>query len=205
MRWNDQPIPLEVARRVGWHPSTDMVGAGVYGGVVKRDSTGKILVGDEWPEDNCAPPAHNPVSSSGPYLDYSKYTPANRGYSVISTLIIDGNASRLDALFNSIDSETDRRSLANLVMTGGARPLHMCGMSYGADAAELVKVLIKHGADVNAKDNYSMTPIDRLGSNAVTGASILKKHGAVSGFMLSPELPDWQSDDFVFTNPVGEA
>ena len=39
-------------------------------------------------------------------------------------------------------------------MTGGARPLHMCGMSRGGDASSLVEILIAAGADVNSKDNY---------------------------------------------------
>ena len=59
------------------------------------------------------------------------------------------------------------KALANLVMTGGARPLHMCGMSRGGDASSLVEILIAAGADVNSKDNYELTPMDRLASNLV--------------------------------------
>merc|ERR1711871_688758 len=135
--------------------------------------------GDEWPEDNQAPPAHNPVHSTGPYLDFSKYTEQNRGYTAIAHLIMAGGAEELEALFKNIDSEAGRRSLANLVMTGGARPLHMCGMSRGGDASALIATLIRFGADVNSKDSYEMTPMDRLASNYVSGNQLLQKHGAV--------------------------
>ena len=52
-------------------------------------------------------------------------------------------------------------------------------MGRGGDTSELIKVLIKYGADVNAKDNYEYTPMDRLSSNAVAGNAILKSHGGV--------------------------
>merc|ERR1719161_2162160 len=84
MKWNQEPIPVTVALHIGWNLPIDVVGAGVYGGIVKRDVDGGILIGDEWPEDNRAPPAHNPVHSRGPYLDFSKYTSKNRGYTKIA-------------------------------------------------------------------------------------------------------------------------
>ena len=139
MRWNNQPIPVSVALRIGWNLPIDVVGAGVYGGIVKRDASGKVEIGDEWPEDNRAPPAHNPVHDRGPFLDFSKFTEANRGYTHIAHLIMEGYASKLDALLQSVDI-AERPRLANLVMTGGARPLHMCGMSRGGDASELIQV-----------------------------------------------------------------
>ena len=118
-----------------------MVGAGVYGGIVKREAvTGKILPGDECPENNLSPPAHNPVHSTGPYLDWSKLTRENRGYSHIANLIQEGDASKVEALLKSAGDEADRRKLANLVMTGGARPLHMCGMGRGGDTTAIIKV-----------------------------------------------------------------
>merc|ERR1719238_1747657 len=132
----------------------DVVGAGVYGGISKRDETGKIIIGDEWPENNVAIRAHNPVHSKGPYLDFSKLTQYNRGYTKIATLIQQGNLSELEALFQSVPEAENKKKLANLVMSGGARPLHMCGMGRGGDTSEIIKVLIKHGAEVNAKDNY---------------------------------------------------
>merc|ERR1719446_1412201 len=87
MSWNQEQIPVQVALQIGWNLPIDVVGAGVYGGIVKRDARGKIVVGDEWPEDNISPPAHNPVHAKGPYLDFSKFTSGNRGYATIATVI----------------------------------------------------------------------------------------------------------------------
>merc|ERR1711998_170619 len=70
MKWNSQPIPYGVALQIGWNLPADVVGAGVYGGIAKRDGAGRILVGDEWPESNLQPPAHNPVHATGPFLDF---------------------------------------------------------------------------------------------------------------------------------------
>mmetsp|Transcript_22694 Transcript_22694/g.57785 ORF Transcript_22694/g.57785 Transcript_22694/m.57785 type:complete len:113 (-) Transcript_22694:134-472(-) len=61
--------------------------------------------------------------------------------------------------------------------------------------------LVQYGADVNAKDNYEMTPVDRLASNAVNGNDLLRRHGAVSGQQLPRGAPQWDSDDFVYTGP----
>merc|ERR1719231_1674183 len=94
MAWNKEPIPYAVALRIGWNLPMDVVGAGVYGGIAKRDASGRIVVGDEWPEDNRAPPAHNPVHSTGPFLDYSKLTQENRGYPKIATLIMTGKVTK---------------------------------------------------------------------------------------------------------------
>ena len=112
-----------------------------------------------------------------------------------------GNARLLEALLKSAGSEEQRRKLANLVMTGGARPLHMCGMSRGGDASELIQVLIDAGADVNAKDNYEMTPMDRLSSNSVRGNQLLRQHGAVPGHKLPRGVPAWESDEFAYSGP----
>ena len=50
--------------------------------------------------------------------------------------------------------------LVNDVTTGGAQPLHMCGMSSAyQDAASM---LIEFGADIEALDTYGMTPLHRM-------------------------------------------
>lgn len=201
MRWNQEPIPYHVALQIGWNLPIDVVGAGVYGGIVKRDATGAVLVGDEWPEDNLSPPAHNPVHATGPYLDFGKLTAENRGYSDIALIIMSGRASKLDDLLRSVDDTEERVKLANLVMTGGARPLHMCGMSRGGDASELIRTLIAHGADINAKDNYEMTPMDRLASNSVAGNELLRNNGARPGRMLPRGAPEWGSPEFRYLGP----
>ena len=204
MQWNKEPIPYKVALMIGWNLPADVVGAGVYGGIVKRDGEGRVVVGDEWPEDNLAPPAHNPVHSVGPYLDFSKLTEENRGYPAIAHLIMKGDSGQLASLLKAVGEEEELKKLANLVMSGGARPLHMCGMSRGGDASELIRVLLDAGAEVNAKDNYEMTPIDRLSSNAVSGNELLRRHGGLPGRKLARGAPQWDSDEYIYKGP-GEA
>merc|ERR1711968_260420 len=138
--------------------------------------------------------------SKGPYLDFSKFSPQSRGYTDIAMTIIRGNEGELDALLSSASGE-QRTRLANLVMTGGARPLHMCGMSRGGDASGMIATLIGFGADVNSKDNYEMTPMDRLSSNAVTGNQLLQKHGAVPGRKLPRGAPRWEDAEFAYSGP----
>jgi hypothetical protein len=201
MEWNRQPIPHEVALRIGWNLPIDVVGAGVYGGMVKRDSRGNIVVGDEWPENNLAPPAHNPVHATGPFLDYNKFTAKNRGYSAIALVIMKGDVVALRTMLASASSDDNdsAEALSNLVMTGGARPLHMCGMSRGGDATELIKILVQYGAEVNAKDNYELTPWDRLQSNMVAGKLALEQHGGKPGHMLPAGVPDWVDEKLAYT------
>ena len=74
-------------------------------------------------------------------------------------------------------------------------------MSRGGDASALITTLVKHGADVNAKDNYEMTPMDRLSSNSVSGNAVLRKHGAVSGSQLPRGAPQWGSAEFAYSGP----
>jgi hypothetical protein len=82
-----EQIPFTVAAGVlGWNLPMDVAGAGVYGGIAKRDdTTGALIVGYEWPEINgnwdegphCQIASHNEKQS--PFLDFTKYTTANRG------------------------------------------------------------------------------------------------------------------------------
>jgi hypothetical protein len=206
MNWNQEPITYEAALQIGWNLPMDVVGAGVYGGIVKRDEDGRVIIGDEWPEDNLSPPAHNPVHPRGPYLDFSQLTSANRGYTHIARILQNSRgsgASELERLFQRVP-EADRKKLANLVMAGGARPLHMCGMGRGGDTSELIKVFLKYGAEVNAKDNYEYTPMDRLASNNVAGNNVLKQHGGVRGRQLPRGQPQWDSDEYSYRG-LGEA
>merc|ERR1712224_865096 len=112
-----------------------------------------------------------------------------------------GASTELENLFQSIPNDASRKKLANLVMAGGARPLHMCGMGRGGDTSELITVLIKYGADVNAKDNYEYTPMDRLASNSVAGNRILQSHVGKRGRQLPRGVPKWDSDDFAYSGP----
>jgi hypothetical protein len=200
MNWNNEEIPVQTAFRIGWNLPMNVLGAGVYGGVVKRDEAGKIIIGDEWPGDNQAPPAHNEMHSKGPYLDFSRFREQTQGYTVIANVLQRGSMKELVELMQSAGSVRERAKLANLVMTGGARPLHLCGtMVRGGDMTALISVLIKYGADVNAKDNYEKTPIDRFVCNSVAGGHVLRNHGAVRGCQLPRGVPQWDSDEFAYT------
>jgi ankyrin repeat protein len=67
--------------------------------------------------------------------------------------------------------------LVNDVTTGGAQPLHMCGMSRGKQHA--VRYLVERGADIEALDTYGMTPLQRMASNNLAaGARTLLEAGA---------------------------
>ena len=62
-------------------------------------------------------------------------------------------------------------------------------------------MLIEAGADVNAKDNYEMTPKDRLASNSVAGNKLLSEHGAKWGRQLPAGVPQWDSDELAYMGP----
>ena len=67
--------------------------------------------------------------------------------------------------------------LVNDITTGGAQPLHMCGMSKNKQFA--VRYLVEHGADIEALDTYGMTPLHRMASNNLAdGAKMLLEAGA---------------------------
>ena len=51
---------------------------------------------------------------------------------------------------------------------------------------------------MNAKDNYEMTPMDRLSSNYVNGNALLKKHGARPGHALPRGQVAWDSEDLAY-------
>lgn len=203
MVWNHQQIPAVTADQIGWSPDLDIVGPGVYGGPIKRETSGSIAIGDEWPENNRGGLAHNPVHATGPYLDFSKYEASvqagNDGYTEVANAVLTGTAVALQNFFDGIWCPIRTQKTANLVMTGGARPLHMCGMGQVAEVAAKIQVLIDQGADVNAQDNYDMTPLDRFASNAVPEAlALLQNRSAVSGSELSGASPDWSGDEFTY-------
>lgn len=211
--WNGEEIPFKFAEGVlGWNLPADVVGAGVYGGIAKRDETGALVLGYEWPENNANwdEGPHNNIARSGkqsPFLDFTKYTTKNRGYTEISNLVTGGDVSALQVLFGSLGADTDKRKqLANLVMGGGARPLHMAGMTRGGNPATVVQVLLKEGADPNALDCYAMTPLDRMQSNGVASQT-LRAAGGHKGTMKTKDVPEWDSKEdfaYVYAGGIGE-
>ena len=84
------------------------------------------------------------------------------------------------------------KNLANDVMTGGATPLHTCGMSRKGQL--VTQLIIDYGGDINAVDTYGYTPLHRMASNNLPiGAEVLLKAGAQwdhkSGKPYSGETP----------------
>uniref|UniRef100_A0A7S4EXR6 Ankyrin repeat domain-containing protein n=1 Tax=Chrysotila carterae TaxID=13221 RepID=A0A7S4EXR6_CHRCT len=68
-------------------------------------------------------------------------------------------------------------SLVNEITTGGATPLHMCGMSRSGQL--MTAHLIAKGADIEAVDTYGFRPLHRIASNNLAiGAKALIAAGA---------------------------
>ena len=137
----------------GFDPYADSVGAGIYGGVVKRDASGHVILGKQYQNHN---PQPGPVYAGG-------------GYTPINSLL--GNNAKLADLLDKFPD------LVNDISTGGAQPLHMCGMS--REKQNSTGLLISRGADIEALDTYGMTPLHRMASNNLRGgAQALLEAGA---------------------------
>eukprot|EP00747_Dinoflagellata_sp_TGD_P164019 gnl/TRDRNA2_/TRDRNA2_183389_c0_seq1.p1 gnl/TRDRNA2_/TRDRNA2_183389_c0~~gnl/TRDRNA2_/TRDRNA2_183389_c0_seq1.p1 ORF type:complete len:380 (+),score=60.59 gnl/TRDRNA2_/TRDRNA2_183389_c0_seq1:49-1188(+) len=137
----------------GFDPYADSVGAGIYGGRVKRDALGMVVIGKQYQNHN---PRPGPVYNGG-------------GYTPMSEALKD-----LSALSNLLDKYPD---LVNDVSTGGALPLHMCGMGGANQMA--TEILVQRGGDIEALDTYGFTPLHRMASNNLAhGARVLLEAGA---------------------------
>jgi len=138
----------------GFDPYRDTVGPGIYGGIVKRDGSGNVVIGKQYQNHN---PRPGPVYAGG-------------GYTPTSNALRGGKK----ALKPLLDKYPD---LVNEVTTGGATPLHMCGM--GRDNQSSTAYIIMRGGDVEALDTYGMTPMHRMASNNLpVGAEALLAAGA---------------------------
>ena len=124
----------------GFDPYRDAVGPGIYGGIVKRDTSGEVIIGEQYQNHN---PTPGPVYAGG-------------GYTPMSNAVRKGR----EALEPLLDRYPE---LVNDISTGGATPLHMCGMS--KEAQKSVAFLVSRGADVEAVDTYQMRPLHRMASN----------------------------------------
>lgn len=91
----------------GFDPYADTVGPGIYGGNVQKDDDGKIVIGQQYQNHNSRP---------GPLY-------AGNGYSLMSRAVHTGNPDKV------VEILADYPELVGEVSTGGARPLHVCGMS----------------------------------------------------------------------------
>jgi len=137
----------------GFNPYADSVGPGIYGGVVKRDEAGQVVIGAQYQNHN---PRPGPVYAGG------GYTPVNSALK---------DPDRLDSLLASYPD------LVNDISTGGAQPLHMAGMS--RNNQDSVQTLVDRGADIEALDTYGFTPLLRMASNNLArGATLLLEAGA---------------------------
>jgi Ankyrin repeats (many copies) len=135
----------------GFDPYSDTVGPGIYGGSVERDANGDIVIGQQYQNHN-----HRP----GPVYD-------GKGYSLMSRAIHAGPDKVKEIL-------ADYPELKEEVSTGGARPLHICGMSQKGQLS--TQVLIDAGADIYAQDTYGYTALHRMASNnlAIGGEALVK-------------------------------
>jgi hypothetical protein len=142
----------------GFDPYADSVGPGIYGGIVLRHlpnhpNAGDVVIGRQYQDHN---PRPGPVYAGGGYAP--------------STLMLE-DADMLTYMLNKYPD------LVNDVTTGGAQPLHMCGMSPRKQLA--ARRLIEIGADIEALDTYGMTPLQRMASNNLAiGARVLLEAGA---------------------------
>ena len=142
----------------GFDPFGDTVGAGIYGGIVQRDADGAVVIGRQYQNHN---PRPGPVYAGG-------------GYTPTSRLLSAGDATALSAWLDRFPD------LANEVSTGGATPLHVCGMSRAA--SHLAGLVAARGGDLEAVDTYGFRPLHRMASNNLAaGARALLDAGADRG------------------------
>jgi len=124
----------------GFDPYADTVGPGIYGGSVKRDADGSIIIGEQYQNHNNRP---------GPVYD-------KKGYSIMGRAIHVGPEKVSEIL-------ADLPELREEISTGGARPLHMCGMSKKGQLS--TQVLVNAKADIYSQDTYGYTALHRMASN----------------------------------------
>jgi hypothetical protein len=152
----------------GFDPYADSVGAGIYGGRVKRDaSNGAVVIGAQYQNHNTRP---------GPVYAGGGYTPVSAAIASFAKELRSGEADSEDTttLGKLLHAFPD---LVNDVSTGGATPLHTCGMSQTNQLA--TEFIIEKGGDIEALDTYGYTPLDRMASNNLAvGARALIAAGA---------------------------
>lgn len=137
----------------GFDPYADTVGPGIYGGSVMRNEDGSVVIGQQYQNHNPRP---------GPVYD-------GTGYSLMSRAIHVG-PSKVEEILK------DYPSLKEEISTGGARPLHICGMSKKGQLS--TQTLIDAGADIYAQDTYGYTALHRMASNNLDiGGEALVKAG----------------------------
>uniref|UniRef100_A0A7S2UWI6 Ankyrin repeat domain-containing protein n=1 Tax=Fibrocapsa japonica TaxID=94617 RepID=A0A7S2UWI6_9STRA len=115
---------------------------------------GAVIIGRQYQD-------HNP--NPGPVYAGGGYTPMTKALQ-----------SGAEAVTGILDKYPD---LANEISTGGATPLHMCGMSVRNQL--VTDLIIRRGGNIEAKDTYGYTPLHRMASNNLDiGALALLQAGA---------------------------
>jgi hypothetical protein len=149
----------------GFDPYSDSVGAGIYSGTVKRDENGVVVIGSQFQ-------GHNP--NPGPVYSGGGYTPTSQAIEVFRTQLKSGAEKHDTKLGKHLATFPD---LVNEVTTGGALPLHTCGMS--RENQHATAFLVEKGGDIEAVDTYGFTPLHRMASNNLpVGARALLEAGA---------------------------
>lgn len=142
----------------GFNPYADSVGPGIYGGNVVRDDKGEIVIGAQYQNHNPRPGTRadvlmeskgicirlTPNTSIDPLAPRTNKTNtgpvyAGGGYAPIIAALKIGEG----AVKEILDAHSE---LVNEVTTGGATPLHMCGMSRQNQL--MTKLLIERGGDM---------------------------------------------------------
>ena len=138
----------------GFDAAADTVGPSIYGGSVQYDTNGSIIYSAQYQEND----HHRP----GPLYD-------GNGYSLMSRAIHVG-PDKVEELLH------DYPQLIDEVSTGGATPLHVCGMSERGQLC--AQTLIDKGANVHALDSYNYNALHRMASNDLEiGAELLVNAG----------------------------
>jgi hypothetical protein len=168
--------------RDGFDPYADSVGAGIYSGTVKRrEDDGSVLIGAQYQ-------GHNP--RPGPVYSGGGYTPISRAIAEFHREQLRGQPQNATTLARLLEAHPD---LVNDVATGGATPLHTCGMS--RENQHATAFLISKGGDVAAVDTYGFTPLARMASNNLAvGAEALLLHGADPSDSSNPARVAQQSE-----------
>lgn len=135
----------------GFDPYADTVGAGIYGGSVKRDADGNVVIGEQYQNHNNRP---------GPVYD-------GKGYSLMGRAIHIGSEKVAEILKEHLELKEE-------ISTGGARPLHICGMSQKGQHS--TQVLIDARVDIYVQDTYGYTALHRMASNnlAIGGEALVR-------------------------------
>lgn len=159
----------------------DVVGAIIYGGRVKRDANGEVIIGD--PNDDYTPYEDGLIYAGGGYTELSEAI-QNRGPEAVAELL------------------KSHPQLAQEITTGAATPLHISAMSDRGEQSMklLLEVLEQQGPyDVDTKDLWGYTALHRCAANNLpVGAQALLEAGADQNLPSGRANSGWSARQFAF-------